>query len=287
MGPVLPRRLLVLVWVCAAQAEVLVQPDFSAPKFSGLWYVVAVASDCQLFLAKKDHLLMFTSAINATAEGDLSAHMEFPWAEGCSQVDAIYLKVASEGHFRVPALHYLDVRVADTDYSTFAVVYIYKELVGALSTMVQLYSRTRDPAPKALSAFRSFYPTVGLQDFMVALLPKSDMCSPGHGGTPAPPETDATPTQEGAFSGLWYEVAFASKMGVLSSPHKLEKMAGVLIKLDGNHFSLSTTYFSEEGCVLEQVGAFPETPRGSSRSSGNLETKRLRFWTRTTSPTPS
>lgn len=45
---------------------------------------------------------------------------------------------------------YLDVRVVDTDYSSFAVVYIYKELEGALSTMVQLYSegpRTPDPAP--------------------------------------------------------------------------------------------------------------------------------------------
>lgn len=38
------------------------------------------------------------------------------------------------------ALGYLDVRVVDTDYSSFAVVYIYKELEGALSTMVQLYS---------------------------------------------------------------------------------------------------------------------------------------------------
>ena len=37
------------------------------------------------------------------------------------------------------ALGYLDVRVVDTDYSSFAVVYIYKELEGALSTMVQLY----------------------------------------------------------------------------------------------------------------------------------------------------
>lgn len=44
------------------------------------------------------------------------------------------------------ALGYLDVRVVDTDYSSFAVVYIYKELEGALSTMVQLYSEG-SPAP--------------------------------------------------------------------------------------------------------------------------------------------
>lgn len=59
------------------------------------------------------------------------------------------------------ALGYLDVRVADTDYSSFAVVSIYKELEGALSTMVLLYSEHPDarrppcplaPAHLALSA---------------------------------------------------------------------------------------------------------------------------------------
>lgn len=39
-----------------------------------------------------------------------------------------------------PDLGYLDVRIEETDYSSFAVVYIYKELEGARSTMVQLYS---------------------------------------------------------------------------------------------------------------------------------------------------
>ncbi|XP_069871201.1 lipocalin-15-like isoform X2 [Dipodomys merriami] len=184
-------------------------------QFSGLWYVVAMVSDCQVFLGTKDHLLMSSSTINATAEGDLSAHMVFPGAEGCIQVDADYLRVGSEGHFQVPVLHYLDVRVAETDYSSFAVLYISKELVGALSTTVKLYSRTQDPTPEALRAFRDFYPTVGLQDDMMILLPKSgqaggrrrvqaaqmclpptDMCSPREGGTPAPPEAQASPSQE-------------------------------------------------------------------------------------------
>lgn len=35
----------------------------------------------------------------------------------------------------------------DTDYSSFAVVYIYKELEGALSTVVQLYSEAPAACP--------------------------------------------------------------------------------------------------------------------------------------------
>ncbi|MXQ97919.1 hypothetical protein E5288_WYG003975 [Bos mutus] len=94
-------------------------------------------------------------------------------ADGCNRADAEYLRVGAQGHFRVPALGYLDVRVVDTDYSSFAVVYIYKELEGALSTMVQLYSRTQEASPQALEAFQDFYPTVGLPADMVAMLPKS------------------------------------------------------------------------------------------------------------------
>ncbi|XP_063643451.1 lipocalin-15 isoform X1 [Pan troglodytes] len=137
-----------------------------------------MASDCRVFLGKKDHLSMSTRAIRPTEEGGLHVHMEFPEADGCNQVDAEYLKVGSEGHFRVPALGYLDVRIVDTDYSSFAVLYIYKELEGALSTMVQLYSRTQDVSPQALKAFQDFYPTLGLPEDMMVMLPQSDACNP-------------------------------------------------------------------------------------------------------------
>ncbi|KAM6170146.1 lipocalin-15-like [Rhynchocyon petersi] len=167
---------LMLLCVPTAWAEVLVQPDFDAKKFSGLWYMVAMVSDCKVFLHKKDHLLMSTQTIQAKEDGSLHYHMEFPWADGCKRMDAEYLKVGSAGHFRAPALGYLDVRVADTDYSSFAVVYIYKELEGVFSTMVQLYSRTQDLSPQAMKAFQDFYPTVGLSDDMMATLPKSDGC---------------------------------------------------------------------------------------------------------------
>ncbi|EFB23702.1 hypothetical protein PANDA_020251, partial [Ailuropoda melanoleuca] len=142
LGPVL-----VLLWVSVAWAEVLVQPDFDAKKFSGLWYVACMVSDCKVFLGKQDHLLMSTRSIKAFAGGNLSVHMEFPRADGCHQVDAEYLRVGSEGHFRVPALGYLDVRVVDTDSSSFAVVCIYKELEGALSTVAQLYSEAPAARP--------------------------------------------------------------------------------------------------------------------------------------------
>ncbi|XP_016042867.2 lipocalin-15 [Erinaceus europaeus] len=195
MGSILLGQVLLLLCAYVTWAEVLLQLDFDAQKFSGLWYVVSMASDCKVFLGKKDHLLMSTRAVTARAEGDLDVHMEFPRPEGCSRVEAEYLRVGSQGHFKVPALGYLDVRVVETDYSSFAVIYIYKELEGALSTMVQLYSRTQDASPQALKAFQDFYPTLGLPEDMTVMLPKSDACSSGvQGDIPTTPEPHSGPS---------------------------------------------------------------------------------------------
>uniref|UniRef100_F6VYX5 Lipocalin 15 n=1 Tax=Monodelphis domestica TaxID=13616 RepID=F6VYX5_MONDO len=177
MKTILLSSLLGLLCVSLVQADVLVQPDFDVKQFSGLWYVVSMVSDCKVFLGMKEHLFMSTILINAIEGGNLSVHMAIPRTEGCQTMDAEYLKIGSEGHFKVPASGFLDVRVVETDYKAYGILYIYKELEGVFSTMVRLFSRTQDVSPKALRAFQDFYPIVGLEDDMMYLLPKSDACS--------------------------------------------------------------------------------------------------------------
>ena len=106
-----------------------------------------MVSDCKVFRGSKDHLLMFTSNVTATAEGNLSVHMEVPGPDGCNQMDAEYLRTGSQGHFRVP-------------------------------------SRTQEASPQAMKTFQDFYPTVGLPHDMMVALPKSDACSSGGQGAP-------------------------------------------------------------------------------------------------------
>ncbi|XP_043836852.1 lipocalin-15 [Dromiciops gliroides] len=173
MKVILLSSLLGLLCVSLVHTDVLVQPDFDAKQFSGLWYVVSMVSDCKVFLGKKENILMSTRFINATEDGNLSVHMALPRADGCKTMDAEYMKIGSEGHYKVPASGYLDVRVAETDYKSYCILYIYKELDGVLSTMVQLFSRTQDVHAKALRAFQDFYPIVGLEDDMMSILSKS------------------------------------------------------------------------------------------------------------------
>ncbi|XP_027412680.1 lipocalin-15 isoform X2 [Bos indicus x Bos taurus] len=167
MGSTLLSCVLLLLWPPSAQADVLVQPDFDANKFSGLWYVVSMVSDCKVFLGKKDHLLMSTRDIKASAGGNLSVHMEFPRADGCNQADAEYLRVGAQGHFRVPG-------------------------------------RTQEASPQALEAFQDFYPTVGLPADMVTMLPKSGRAGAAGPVTPSvlthgPP---ALPSRPPPFAGI-------------------------------------------------------------------------------------
>ncbi|XP_077918177.1 lipocalin-15 isoform X4 [Halichoerus grypus] len=175
MKCVLLGQVLVLLWVSVAWAEVLVQPDFDAKKFSGLWYVASMVSDCKVFLGKKDHLLMSTRAIKAMAGGNLSVHMEFPRADGCHQVDAEYLRVGSEGHFRVPAPP-LRTCLPTSITPNFKP---RRTRQGWQDPPALRMGRTQEASPQAVKIFRDFYPTVGLPDDMMVMLPKSDMCSSG------------------------------------------------------------------------------------------------------------
>uniref|UniRef100_A0A8C5JZU2 Lipocalin/cytosolic fatty-acid binding domain-containing protein n=1 Tax=Jaculus jaculus TaxID=51337 RepID=A0A8C5JZU2_JACJA len=64
------------------------------------------------------------------------------------------------------------------------------------------------------------------------------------------------------FSGVWYEIAFTSMMDVYDSPHKVEKMGGMVVKIEGDLLALTITYYNGSHCVLEKVtasqGEFPE-----------------------------
>lgn len=76
------------------------------------------------------------------------------------------------------------------------------------------------------------------------------------------------------FSGLWYEVAFATKTGDLSAAYKAQKMAGVVIKMEGGHPTLTAAYYNEDHCVTEEDSASQGDAPGKFkviRGAGNKE----------------
>ncbi|XP_038623876.1 LOW QUALITY PROTEIN: uncharacterized protein LOC119946558 [Tachyglossus aculeatus] len=176
MKLVLLSAVLGLVWGLRAQAEVPVQPGLDVKQYSGYWYLVAVVSDEKHFLSTKDMLKMSIAVIKALDGGNLNIKMSLLGPEGCKKMEATLIKESQDGHYSNLALAQKDVRVVATDYVNFSILYAFSDVKGITSTNIQLYSRTQDVSPEGLKKFKEFYPTVGLSDDMMVMLPKSDAC---------------------------------------------------------------------------------------------------------------
>ncbi|XP_039766620.1 lipocalin-15-like [Ornithorhynchus anatinus] len=174
MKVVLLSAVLGLAWALQAQAEVPVQPGLDVKQFSGFWYLVALGSDSQEFLSTKDKLKMSVAVIKSLDGGNLNIKISFLGPDGCQKMDATLIKESQEGHYSNLALAQKDVRVVATDYVNFGIIYVLSDVKGTISTTIQLYSRTQDVSPEGLKKFKDFYPTVGLRDDMMAMLPKSE-----------------------------------------------------------------------------------------------------------------
>ncbi|XP_051022269.1 epididymal-specific lipocalin-5-like [Acomys russatus] len=76
------------------------------------------------------------------------------------------------------------------------------------------------------------------------------------------------------FLGFWYEIAFASKITAYDSAPKEVKMGAMVVNMEENLLALTTTYYNEDHCVLEKVGAAQADHPGKfkvTRISGNKE----------------
>uniref|UniRef100_A0A8C9FCC1 Lipocalin/cytosolic fatty-acid binding domain-containing protein n=1 Tax=Pavo cristatus TaxID=9049 RepID=A0A8C9FCC1_PAVCR len=153
MTAVLPSLVLTLLCLLRAGAEVPVQLDFDTKKFAGMWHIMAAVSNCPVFLSMKDKMTSSVTAISFTPEG----HMTMETGEK------------------------RDLRVMDTDYEHYAIVYSQQKDSQEPSTMLQLYSgsRNQDMSPHLLQKFKELFHSMGLTEDMLVMLP--------HSGDPAAP----------------------------------------------------------------------------------------------------
>ncbi|XP_059571988.1 lipocalin-15-like [Alligator mississippiensis] len=141
---------LALLCVLETQAEVPVQPDFDVNKFAGTWHIMVAASNCPQFLSMKEVMKTSVTIITPMPGGDLT-------------LTAVMGK--------------RDFRVVETDYAHYAIVYVRKDKDGKTSVTLQLFSRVQDVHPEALKRFKELYPTMGLTEDILVILPKSDRCA--------------------------------------------------------------------------------------------------------------
>ncbi|NXI67054.1 LCN15 protein, partial [Anseranas semipalmata] len=177
MTTVLPSLVLALLCLLQAGAEVPVQPDFDMGKFAGRWHITAAVSNCPVFLSMKDKMKSSIATISFTPEGHLAMEAVFPMPEECNKVKLLFHQSGQAGHYTsTENQEKKDLRVMDTDYEHYAIVYTLQDRGQDPSTMLQLYTRKRDVSPQLLQKFKELFHSVGLTEDMLAILPQSGEC---------------------------------------------------------------------------------------------------------------
>ncbi|XP_015734287.2 lipocalin-15-like [Coturnix japonica] len=181
MTAVLPSLVLTLLCLMRAGAEVPVQLDFDPKKFAGMWHIMAAVSNCPVFLSMKDKMTSSVSTISFTPEGHMAMETVLPLPEECKKISMLFQRSGQAGHYiSTEKGEKRDLRVMDTDYEHYAIV--YSQLIDSQkpSTALQLYTRNQDVSSHLLQKFKELFHSMGLTEDMLVVMPHSDRCTKTH-----------------------------------------------------------------------------------------------------------
>ncbi|KAM6399848.1 lipocalin-like [Rhynochetos jubatus] len=170
---------LALLGALRAQDHLPVQADFQHDKLTGRWYSIGLASNSSWFKEKKHLMKMCTTVISATADGNLEVTSTYPKGDQCEKRNSLYTKTEQPGRFSYTSPRWgskHDIRIVETNYDEYALVATQISKSTGSSTMVLLYSRTKELGPKRLERFTLFSREQGLMDEEILILPQTDKC---------------------------------------------------------------------------------------------------------------
>uniref|UniRef100_A0A8C5TTP2 Prostaglandin-H2 D-isomerase n=1 Tax=Malurus cyaneus samueli TaxID=2593467 RepID=A0A8C5TTP2_9PASS len=196
---------LALLGTLHAQDSIPVQADFQQDKLTGKWYSIGLASNSNWFKEKKHLMKMCTTVISATADGNLEVTPPtpiqalgsgggegvlgvgtgalpaavLPRGDECVTRNSVYTKTEQPGLFSYTSPRWGSnhkIHVVETNYEEYALVATQISKSTGSSTMVLLYSRTKELSPKRLERFTQFSRERGLTDDEILILPQTDKC---------------------------------------------------------------------------------------------------------------
>nr|KAF6433704.1 hypothetical protein HJG59_008792 [Molossus molossus] len=143
LGRLLPVLVLALVLVTGSQPQE--QPlreshNLNWNKFSGFWYILAIASDTQGFLPGRDRRKLGASVVQVHRVGQLKVILAFNGLQGCQSHTLILRRDGKKPVFRNTLRGVEGFRVLSTDYS-YGVVDMRLGRAGRTSKTLLLFSR--------------------------------------------------------------------------------------------------------------------------------------------------
>ncbi|NWQ80163.1 LIPO protein, partial [Columbina picui] len=134
---------LALLGTLHAQDSVPVQTDFQQDKITGRWYTIGLASNSNWFKDKKHLMKMCTTVISNTADGNMEVASTYPKGDRCENRKSLYIKTEQPGRFSYTSPRWgseHNIRVVETNYDEYAMVFTQISKSTGSSSMVLLYS---------------------------------------------------------------------------------------------------------------------------------------------------
>nr|XP_053774862.1 epididymal-specific lipocalin-10 [Desmodus rotundus] len=180
LGWLLPGLVLVLALVMAVGSQPWEQlpresHNLNWNKFSGFWYILAIASDTQGFLPGRDQRKLGASVVQAHEVGRLKVVLAFNGVQGCQSHKLILRKDGKKAVFRNTLKGVQGFRVLSTDYS-YGVVDVRLGRAGRTSKTLLLFSRQN------VSSFPSVRKFIDICEILeltrgATILPKDASCA--------------------------------------------------------------------------------------------------------------
>ncbi|KAM8796692.1 lipocalin-like 1 protein [Eudromia elegans] len=178
MRPFLVSLGLVQLCLLCAEAQDRAPAETDRSKIAGKWHIVALASDSESYLRKKDELKMAMANLSLLEDGTLKVSLAIPTSKGCRKTELIFKKTDAPGEIYHSERDDKTVRVLETDYKSYAVIFVTRVKDGKTLRMMRLYSRTKKVSQKITEQFKRLAKEQGFTDEMVKLLPRQGIANP-------------------------------------------------------------------------------------------------------------
>ncbi|XP_031229186.1 epididymal-specific lipocalin-10 [Mastomys coucha] len=144
-------------------------------KFSGFWYIIAIATDTQGFLPARDKRKLGASVVKLHKTGQLRVVMAFSRPRGCQSREVTLKKDRKRPVFRNTLKGVKGFHVLSTDY-TYGLVYLRLGRAGSNYKSLLLFNRQNISSFFSLREFLDTCHVLQLAK-QATILPKDDSCA--------------------------------------------------------------------------------------------------------------
>uniref|UniRef100_E1B6Z6 Lipocalin 2 n=3 Tax=Bos TaxID=9903 RepID=E1B6Z6_BOVIN len=162
-------------------SRIPLQPNFQADQFQGKWYTVGVAGNA-IKKEEQDPLKMYSSNYELKEDGSYNVTSILLKDDLCDYWIRTFVPSSQPGQFTLGniksyrGIRSYTVRVVNTDYNQFAIVYFKKVQRKKTYFKITLYGRTKELTPEVRENFINFAKSLGLTDDHIVFTVPIDRC---------------------------------------------------------------------------------------------------------------